>query len=383
MKKITVVLLLVYCSLTYAAFAQSDIKVAIVITNPYNFERKEELVSVSWDDVISKYPSIDPANFRIINAITQKEVAYQLEYRGETAIQNLLVQVDVAANNSLKLILQTGKPGLFTAKTYSRFVPERKDDFAWENDKIAFRMYGKAIEGTSEDAYGIDVWVKSTDKLILNERYKRGKYHIDQGDGMDYYHVGLTLGAGNIAPYVNDTICYSKNYHNWKILDNGPLRSTFQLYYDEWNVVGMPVKAVKTISLDAGSLLNRIEATYQYKNNIELPIVVGIVKRKEAGTMLLDEQKGIMAYWEPQHGADGITGIGSILLSPVVSMQVNNEQLLTQIIAKNNEPIIYYTGAAWNKAQTITNAKAWFNYLQIFQQRLQQPMKVTVHKAND
>jgi hypothetical protein len=31
-------------------------------------------------------------------------------------------------------------------KTYARFVTELKDDFAWENDKIAFSTFGKALE---------------------------------------------------------------------------------------------------------------------------------------------------------------------------------------------------------------------------------------------
>ncbi|MNT75427.1 hypothetical protein D3C72_2143220 [compost metagenome] len=67
------------------------------------------------------------------------------------------------------------------------------------------------MENTKENAYGFDVWVKRTDRLIINERYKRNEYHIDHGDGMDYYHVGFSLGAGNMAPYVNDTIRYSAN----------------------------------------------------------------------------------------------------------------------------------------------------------------------------
>ncbi len=69
--------------------------------------------------------------------------------------------------------------------------------------------------------------------IKINERYKRAEYHIDHGDGMDYYHVGFSLGAGNMAPYKNDTIWYSKNYRTWKVLDNGPLRSTFQLTFEE------------------------------------------------------------------------------------------------------------------------------------------------------
>lgn len=376
MKKVIVLLLVV--SFIEAALAQSANKMYISISNPSDFERKEEVIAVNWKNIVSRYPSIDPFMFKIIDSATGKEVSYQLEYRGETSIQNILLQISASPNKSLKLILQAGKPGLVTAKTYSRYVPERKDDFAWENDKIAFRMYGKAIETTSENAHGIDVWVKSTDKLVLNDRYRSGTYHIDHGDGMDYYHVGLTLGAGNIAPYVSDTIRYPKNYRTWKILDNGPLRSTFQLTYDEWNVAGMAVKVVKTISLDAGSQLNRIEATFKYKNETTLPLVVGIIKRQGLGTMLLDEQDGIMGYWEPRHGNDGITGVGSILLSPAVNMKVTNEHLLMQLTAKNDEPVVYYTGAAWNKAKVITNAQVWFDYLQTYRKRLQQPLKVTV-----
>ena len=33
-----------------------------------------------------------------------------------------------------------------TPKVYGRHVPERKDDFAWENEYAAFRMYGPALK---------------------------------------------------------------------------------------------------------------------------------------------------------------------------------------------------------------------------------------------
>jgi hypothetical protein len=377
MKRITwtVILLYFFCEVS---FAQVNTKAVITVTNSSNVNRTEELVAIPWQSLVSKYPTIDTANFIVINSLTKKSIPFQLEHLGEKAIQNLLVQVNIPANSSLKLYVQKGKPASVTPKTFCRFVPERKDDFAWENDKIAFRMYGKALEGTKEDAYGMDVWVKRTTKLILNERYKRGEYHIDHGDGMDYYHVGFSLGAGNSAPYVNDSIWYSNNYHRWRVLDNGPLRSTFQLEYDEWDVAGMPVKLVKTISLDAGSQLSRVEANYQYSNISELPIVVGVIKRKEPGKMLLDEQKGIMAYWEPQHGADGTTGVGVITTVPVVKMKVGNEQLLLQTTIANNKPMVYYTGAAWDKAGLITDSKAWFNYLNSFQQRLEKPLIVRV-----
>jgi hypothetical protein len=50
---------------------------------------------------------------------------------------------------------------------YSRFVPERIDDYAWENNKVAFRTYGPVAQKMTEDKVkggtltsGIDAWLK-------------------------------------------------------------------------------------------------------------------------------------------------------------------------------------------------------------------------------
>jgi len=378
MKKLGFILMAFSWVYAKPVIAQNQ-KAFITISNPTSTERKEEVVAIAWKDILLKYPSIDTSNFKIINNLTKKEIPFQLEFRGEKTVQNLLVQVDLAANASTKLLIQKGKPAISVTKTYGRYVPERKDDFAWENDKIAFRMYGKALEQTPKEmAYGIDVWVKSTSRMVINERYKRGKYHDNLGDGMDYYHVGYTCGAGNSYPFVNDSIYYSKNYVRWKVLDSGQLRTTFALEYDEWDVAGMKVNATKTISLDAGSQLNRIEAQYKYVDKPSMDLVVGIIKRKDQGTMLLDEKQGIMAYWEPQMGEDGITGVGTILSTPIIKMKVSNTQLLTQATSQKDIPFVYYTGAAWNKANVITSAAAWFGYLQSYKNRIENPLKVIV-----
>ncbi len=353
-------------------------KVTVLIQNNSALERKATVVSIPWKTVLSNYPQIDTVNFVVLNATTKKQIPFQLEHRGLASIQNLLVQVDVKAQSSFNLLIQKGKPETFVAKTYCRYVPERKDDFAWENDKIAFRTYGKAIEKSKEDAYGLDVWVKRTDKLVINERYKRNEYHIDHGDGMDYYHVGFSLGAGNMAPYVNDSIYYSANYREWKVLDNGPLRSTFQLTYVAWKAGEINVKATKTISLDAGSQLNRIENIYSFDSEKPLPVVVGIIKRPETGTIALNEQQAIMSYWEPTHAQDGTTGVGTILTTAVSNMMVNKKQILAKTEVKNNVPIIYYAGAAWDKAGKITDAKQWQDYLNNFSQQIKEPLVVTV-----
>ena len=114
----------------------------------------------------------------------------------------------------------------------------------------------------------------------------------------------------------------------------------------------------KPISLDAGSQLNRIETVYTFNDNKPMPVVVGIIRRPEAGFISLNEQQGIMGYWEPTFGKDGTTAVGSILTTPVTNMWVDKTQLLAKTTVQNNEPIVYYTGAAWNKDGKITDAKA-------------------------
>lgn len=353
-------------------------KTNISVQNSSALDRTAVVVSVPWEKIVSHNPQIDTANFVVMNSLTHRQIPFQLEHRGQTKIQNLLIMVSVKAKSSLSVYVQKGKPEILGSKTYARYVPERKDDFAWENDRIAFRTYGKAIEKSKEDAYGFDVWVKRTHKLIINKRYKQMDYHVDHGDGMDYYHVGFSLGAGNMAPYVNDTIRYSGNYDKWKILDNGPLRTTFQLIYNSWDAGGTKVKATKTISLDAGSQLNRIENLYAFDGDKPLAVVVGIIKRPETGIISLNEQQGIMSYWEPVHGQDGTTAVGSILTSPVSNMLVGTSQILAKTTVQNNVPIVYYTGAAWDKAGKILNAKQWQEYLNTFYLQIQNPLIISV-----
>jgi len=368
-------------------------KATISIQNPSSSERKEAVVAVKWETILAKFQSIDTSNFVVLNLVTKKQIPYQLEHKGQKSIQNLLVQVDVKAKSELLLSLQKGKPEVFVTKTYGRFVPERKDDFAWENDKIAHRVYGKALELDPKQhaAYGIDVWVKRSNKMVINERYKRAtaaganpnEYHMDRGNGLDYYQVDATLGAGNMMPYVNDTIFYSKYYREYKILDNGPLRTSFQLSFESWNVSKKKVNVSKIISIDAGSQLSRMENVYTFDDNKPLPVVIGIRKRIDPGVVSLNEQEGILGYWEPTHPEDGTTGVGVVLEHSKNEMLVRKTandytQLLAKTEAKSNEPIVYYSGAAWDKAGEIKNSKQWFDYLNSFAQNLKYPLIISV-----
>src|SRR5205807_229968 len=60
----------------------------------------------------------------------------------------VIFQADFRPNEARTFIVSAGKKHEYTKddfKAYGRFVRERFDDFAWENDLIAHRTYGKAL----------------------------------------------------------------------------------------------------------------------------------------------------------------------------------------------------------------------------------------------
>ena len=257
----------------------------IAIENTTGVDRIEEVMEIPFQKFSGKFKLSKDEKFRIENSITGVEIPYQLEYKGGKTVSNILLLVALAPGSKNYLQVTETPPSAIETKSYGRYIPERYDDYAWENDRIAFRVYGTALEKTNENAYGIDVWSKRTSAMVIDKWYKSGDYHVDHGEGLDFYHVGFTLGAGNSAPIFNDSIYYSKNYRRYQVLDNGPLRTSFRLEFDPWNANGISVSNSKIISLDAGSQLNRIEVIYSFKSAKSLPLAIRIVKRPESGSI--------------------------------------------------------------------------------------------------
>src|SRR3546814_669634 len=182
---------------------------SIVVTNPLVIAR-HELFALPYGEFTSAFGK--NSLFRVVNAENGTEIPYQLETKGTSSPHNILLYVSVPASGEVTLAVEKSAPEPIAAKTFARYVPERYDDFAWENDVVAFRMYGKALEGRPDDAQGIDLWSKRTTDLVVDKWYAHGAYHTDHGEGMDYYSVGMTLGAGDLAPIDGDEVVYSKHY---------------------------------------------------------------------------------------------------------------------------------------------------------------------------
>lgn len=291
-----------------------------------------------------------------------------------------MIAVYIAAKGKIELTVSSAIPSKTANKVFARYVPERKDDFAWENNVVTFRAYGKTLEGTSEDAQGFDYWAKRTDELIIDEWYRTGDYHADHGKGLDYYSVGQTLGVGDIAIYFDKQIHYTKHYRQYEILDNGPIRASFKLIYEPQEINGQKIGIEKEISIDAESQLSKINVRVHNATAATTPIVIGIAKRKEANPVIaIDKKANFFAYWEPeQHG--NITGTALLLPEVKKDFMDTPNQFLWSVTAKNNQSLTYYMGAAFNKAGKITSMDAWKNYLKQASEQIHKPLTISYKK---
>ena len=184
-------------------------------------------------------------------------------------------------------------------KVFARFVPERLDDFAWENDCIAFRMYGPACENVLVSS-GIDVRCKRVPDLIIDKWYRPGNdYHSDHGEGLDCYHVRAGRGCGGLGIWQDGKMYVSRNFATWKVLANGPIRTAFELTYRAWDVGGRKVSEIKRISLDAGQHLNRIESTLiTDEPDRTLTVALGLGDHNRGGQSASSRNGGWMGFWE-------------------------------------------------------------------------------------
>lgn len=255
-------------------------------------------------------------------------------------------------------------------KVMARFVPEREDDFIWENDLICYRAYGEALEG-NPTAPGFDIWVKTPGQLVANERYRleleEGQsYHIDRGNGKDCYKVAVSLGAGASSPLVDGGLIYpATNYRSWEILESSAEKAVFVLHYPAWEVDGKMVSLDKKITVTAGSYF--CEAEDSYKGDFDtLTVAAGIfnhVPDDPDQTTLIGLDR--LAVWEHASDTsfepeDGMIGVAVVMpgADAVYPLKANKPHLVAVKNIKNGETVRYYFGSCWSKGD-IKTAGEW------------------------
>jgi unsaturated rhamnogalacturonyl hydrolase len=387
--------------------------VAVKVTNPAKFARESETVGLNPQAVAAAL-HLDPATgkFAVMDGGASNILDSQV-YASESnsAPDKLLFQVSLAPHETRTFYILDAStlPNVSVpiVKTTARYVPERMDDFAWESDRIAFRIYGQAlIKGEGLVSSGVDVWIKSRRKLIMNEMYKSGRFHMDNGDEIDDYRVGTSRGCGGLGVWDGKKLYVSRNYRNWRLITTGPIRSEFEVTYDAWDAGGRKVTETRRISIDAGSWFSKAQSTFSSDDPSPLTIAVGLAERAcgPDGEELVARNKseGWMTYWQPEDKPKGTMGVAIVLPKGSVKEFTNDNpampdsalhavvpqptvegappirNLLAVTQVKVGQPFTYYFGASWDRSGDFTNHVQWENYVRQFAERRDAPLKVTM-----
>lgn len=222
--------------------------VNILITNNTDLLRENEVVEIALNSLPEQTRAIID-DIGVFDPSQNKFLTTQLIDKDQDGIVDELIfqpQLNPMETKSFQLkVRELDEEAI--EYCYSRIVPTRIDDYTWENDKVAFRTYGPAAQLLVEEgkkggiiSSGFDCWLKKVDYPIINKWYKNSEekgisYHEDHGEGLDNYHVGISRGAGGLAiKGEDDQYFVSKNFTSHKTIATGPLRTLFELDYEDW-----------------------------------------------------------------------------------------------------------------------------------------------------
>ncbi|WP_370979340.1 DUF4861 family protein [Agaribacterium sp. ZY112] len=288
-------------------------------------------------------------------------------------------------NTSKTAKASTSTPSVSTDSNsvlFARHVPERSDDFAWENDLVAFRAYGPALRQGAENA-GTDCWLKRVNYPIINKWYQQAleqglSYHQDHGEGLDNYHVGASLGCGASALWLKGKAEPLETWTHWSDLQIGQQQLSFVLHYQR-EINGKLYQEQKTISLRPGVRLFRVQSQFLIdgKPASNLALVTGLSTHYGKAEVKIGKDNNWLATWEELDGSGLGTGIvlgknnssekpKAKALTQALTSDVNDPQALLLSQTDEHGRFEYFAGYGWQKAEQITNKEQWLNYLKQF-----------------
>ncbi len=365
--------------------------VSIYLTNNLSIERQNETVEVLIADLpeplsskIDKIGVYDPSE----NAFLTTQL---IDVDQDGKMDQLIFQPQLAPSSQKTFHLkeQPDKPEALEY-CFSRIVPTRIDDYTWENDKVAFRTYGPRAQALVEEgkeggiiSSGIDCWLKKVSYPVINKWYKASEeegisYHEDHGEGLDNYHVGISRGAGGLAiKGADDQYFVSKNFTAHKTLATGPLRTLFQLDYADWQGPQGMIKEQKTISLDYGNNLMKIEVSIQGTDEI----AAGISLQENNGGII---DKNNLLIFKQNHFE---TTLSNVILTPqkhfksqhLYNPQIKDQNHVFLDLKILNQSLVYYVGFYWSESNQFADHEAWEAHLDDLAIKVENPIQLIIN----
>lgn len=246
----------------------------------------------------------------------------------------------------------------------------RYDDLLWENDRTAHRIYGHALEAAEPPSgSGIDSWGKNVRWPFVDRQLRSGDHHSYRGEGIDFYNVGATRGAGGLGIWYDNKLWTSRNYVRHSILSaGGQAAADFTVDYAPWPVdVNRKVWETRRFTLPLGTHFTRMISTISSDDPAPLLVGIGIGKRttgQATGELTVDRPKGLLSWWGPSDGDHGRMAI-AIRVDPgmIAETRADGDNHLVVLRVTPGKPFVYYSGSAWDKGQGgFRTRQSWDSY---------------------
>ena len=360
---------------------------SVTVRNPIDVARPSETIVLDAAELRALLSVEDVRKIHVRAEGSDKDLLIQaVDTNDDGVFEQFLFQADFAPAETRVFVLTPGDRQIAKVedyKTYGRFVRERRDDFAWENDRIAHRMYGKELETWPREplvSSSVDVWTKRVRQLVINNWYMVDDYHREHGQGGDFYSAGATRGDGGTGIWTGGKLYPSANFRDTRVYAVGPIRLMFELTYETWTTGGARVSEKKRVSLDAGHNLDRFESRYTIDGNAaDLMHAVGIRKLKIT-QMKPSPERGIMRTWEPvREGGE----MGQAVLVDPASLKSMTEDDLNFLMLTKIEPgvaCVSYSGFGWTPLGDFQKVEDWDRYLADEAARLKTPVEIKIAK---
>lgn len=234
-------------------------------------------------------------------------------------------------------------------RCHVRFVGERKEDIAWENDRMSFRVYSRDVR--MKAGSGVDYWGKKVEYPTLENWYalnaKGLHYDTDRGEGYDFYVIGYDRGLGGSGIWSADSLYTPDNYANYRILSDGPDVACFELSYQPYKVGEETIYERKLIKIVLGTNFYEVAHTVETESGAPAVLAVGIMDFGAAAclqtdsSLALSETLGRETLGSAVVGEPGrFTGFATSGRNRLVLMNVDSGSSVT-----------YYVGVDWDKTR--------------------------------
>jgi len=355
--------------------------VIIEVTNSAPFERRVTTIELPLPEIRRVFKGAAAESLGVFLADSQI-VSQKIDETGDDTADVLIFQSGFGEGEKKTFVIRkVGGEMTVPSVTDAKYILPRKD-VAWENDRIAFRIYGGPLAG--DVLNGVDVWAKRVKYHVMDKWYHgdslKGKarisYHVDHGEGADFFLVGRTLGAGGSARWTGDSLDQAGMFSSYKIRAKGPIRTSFSVSY----LRDSSLMEEKIYSLDAGMNLSRIEVRYPARPDSGSETAIGLVKRNMV-TAEGDADEGWLSMWGPTDAdsSNGFLGTGVVVPS-VSKCTIVEDSLHHLIIGTPDRPnhFTYYAGAGWSKSGDFPSEASWREYISHAALAFRSPLQISI-----